>query len=318
MRARLSAGGYALAWRLSQLLPERLVLAIARLVADRAFRRNGRAVQRLRGNLARVVGPGATAEQLDRLTRAGLRSYSRYWVEMFRLPVLPAERIVREMQVENEDLLRSAYAAGNGVILALPHSGNWDHAGAWAVSTGMPFTTVAERLQPESLFDRFVRFRRNLGMEVLPIGGREDVTTSTLAARLRAGGMVCLLADRDLTGRGVEVQFFGEPARMPAGPAALALSTGAVLLPVVLWFAQPTGWRARILPPVPVPPPGERGARIAEMTQHLVDALATGIAEHPEDWHMLQRVWISQAARSPRSAGVPFAAAASPGDEGAT
>jgi KDO2-lipid IV(A) lauroyltransferase len=110
--------------------------------------------------------------------------------------------------------------------------------------------------------------------------------------RLRAGGCVCLVADRDLSTSGVDVEFFGGTARMPAGPAALALSTGAVLLPVALWFAERGGgWRGCIHPPVQPPPGGDRRAAIAAMTQELADAFAESIAEHPADWHMLQRLW---------------------------
>ena len=113
------------------------------------------------------------------------------------------------------------------MILSLPHMGNWDHAGAWLAGTGVPFTTVAERLKPESLFERFVEFRESLGMEVIPLTGGEQPPFKILAERLRSGGVLCLLADRDLTASGIEVEFFGSPARMPAGPAALAVDTGA-------------------------------------------------------------------------------------------
>jgi KDO2-lipid IV(A) lauroyltransferase len=169
---------------------------------------------------------------------------------------------------------------------------NWDHAGAWAVLSGLPFTTVAERLQPEALFDRFVAFRASLGMEVLPLTGGERPPFPVLADRLRAGRLVCLLADRDLTARGVPVTFFGEPTRMPAGPAALALQTGAALVPVTLWFTS-AGTRARIHPELPRPPGPDRPAVIRTMTQALADVFAAGIAEHPADWHMLQRLWLA-------------------------
>jgi KDO2-lipid IV(A) lauroyltransferase len=178
-------------------------------------------------------------------------------------------------------------AAGRGTVLALPHSGNWDAAGAWCTATGVPFTTVAERLQPESLYDRFVAFRESLGMEVLPLtGGRPPF--EVLVDRLLAGGTLCLLADRDLSARGVDVRFFGAAARMPAGPAALALRTGATLLPVTLSFL-PDGWRIVFHPEV-------RHTDVATMTQDLADAFAAGIAGAPADWHMLQRLWLDDLA----------------------
>jgi KDO2-lipid IV(A) lauroyltransferase len=171
--------------------------------------------------------------------------------------------------------------------------GNWDHAGAWCVRTGMPFTTVAERLQPASLFDRFVEFRRGLGMEVLPLTGDSTGPYPILRSRLENGGMLCLLADRDLTATGVEVDFFGEPARMPAGPASLALDTGAALLPVTLWYPDDggPGWRGRVHPEIVPPRSGDRRERIGDMTQRMADAFAVSIAAHPADWHMFQKVF---------------------------
>jgi KDO2-lipid IV(A) lauroyltransferase len=189
-----------------------------------------------------------------------------------------------------------AAAQGRGVICALPHSGNWDHAGAWLVGRGVRFTTVAERLKPEQLYDRFVAFRESLGMEVLPLtGGRPPF--EVLVERLRAGGVLCLLSDRDLSARGVDVEFFGAATRMPAGPASLALRTGAVLLPVTLSF-RPDGWDCAFHPPVP-------HTDVATMTQQVADAFASGIAAAPADWHMLQRLWLEDLApddprRAPR------------------
>jgi KDO2-lipid IV(A) lauroyltransferase len=196
------------------------------------------------------------------------------------------------MSCTDEWRLRDAVAAGNGMILALPHMGNWDHAGAWLTGTGVPFTTVAERLQPESLFERFVVFRESLGMEVIPLTGGERPPFELLAERLRAGGTLCLLGDRDLTATGIEVDFFGAPARMPAGPAALAHDTGAALLPVTLWYPDRRQWGSRIHPQVQVPARGSREQKIRVMTQQLADAYAETIAQWPQDWHMLQRVWV--------------------------
>jgi KDO2-lipid IV(A) lauroyltransferase len=183
-------------------------------------------------------------------------------------------------------------AAGRGVIFALPHMGNWEHAGAWIVLRGAGrFTTVAERLRPQSLYDRFVAFRESLGMEVLPHSGGAS-RFGVLARRLRAGGLVCLLCERDLTGSGIEVSFFGEPARMLGGPAALAVHTGAALMPVTLWYDGPY-WCARIHPEIPVPGEGSHGDKTAVMTQHLAGVFETAIARHPEDWHMLQKVFVA-------------------------
>jgi KDO2-lipid IV(A) lauroyltransferase len=293
LRRRAVVLGFTLGWAGVQAVP----LAVGRvsfaLAADVVWWRRPVGVRRLERNLARVTGL-TDERELRRLSRSAMRSYLRYWLELFRLPVLPPARIVGEMQTRDEHLLRDAVASGRGVILALPHMGNWDHAGAWLVATGVPFTTVAERLRPEELFDRFVAFRESLGMEVLPLTGGEGSSFRILQQRLRAGGCVCLVADRDLSASGVDVTFFGETARMPAGPAALAVSTGAALLPVTLWYADGgRGWVTRIHPEVRPPQLGDRRSQVVAMTQALADAFAESIAEHPADWHMLQRLWLA-------------------------
>jgi KDO2-lipid IV(A) lauroyltransferase len=283
LRQRAVDLAFALAWALVRRLPERTVTWLFQRAADRVVRKNGKGVQRLRSNLA-VVSPDA---DLDALTKAGMRSYLRYWQEAFRLPVWTDEQIVGRVRTVNEKLLRDAYAAGHGVICALPHLANYDHAGAWAGRTGMPVSTVAERLQPESLFDRFIAYRKKLGMEVLPLTGGDEDVTGVLAERLRAGGFVCLVAERDLSDRGVPVTFFGRPSRMPAGPAALSLRTGAPLIPATLHYDG-----ADLVITFHDLIETEGGA--AAMTQRCADAFAVGIAAHPEDWHMLQRIFLDR------------------------
>ena len=274
---------YAAGWRVVKALPEGAAVRLFDLGAELAWLRGGRGVRQLRANLARAA-PGLPPGELDALVRAALRSYARYWREVFRLQVTPVEHIVAGMRTTGEPAFRAALADGRGVVLALPHSGNWDHAGAWCTATGAPFTTVAERLEPASLFDRFVAFRESLGMEVLPLTGGPRPPYAVLAERLRAGGMLCLLADRDLSARGVDVRLLGATARFPAGPASLALRTGAALVPVTLAFA-PDGWLCTFWPAVP-------HTDVVEMTQALADAFGEGIRSHPADWHMLQRLWL--------------------------
>ncbi|MEU4389851.1 phosphatidylinositol mannoside acyltransferase [Kribbella sp. NPDC023855] len=284
LRQRVVDLAFALAWALVRRLPERLVTAIFQRAADFVVRRDGRGVQRLRANLA-VVRPNATPAELDALTRQGMRSYLRYWQEAFRLPEWDDARIVGRVRTVNEKVLRDAHAAGKGVICALPHLANYDHAGAWAGRTGMPVSTVAERLRPESLFDRFVAYRAKLGMEVLPLTGSDEHVFGVLAQRLRAGGFVCLVADRDLSERGVPVKFFGRQSRMPAGPAALSVRTGAPLIPATLHYDGPDLV-------ITFHDPIDRTGGPAQMTQRCADAFATGIADHPQDWHMLQRIFV--------------------------
>ncbi|WP_329458759.1 phosphatidylinositol mannoside acyltransferase [Streptomyces sp. NBC_01497] len=292
---------YGLGWATVKTLPEPVARSLGRTVADVAWKRRGKAIERLESNLARVV-PDAGPERLAELSKAGMRSYLRYWMESFRLPTWSKERVVNGFAPKGVHHLDEAFAANRGVIIALPHLANWDLAGAWvAQALGRNFTTVAERLKPESLYDRFVAYRESLGMEVLPHAG--GAAFGTLARRLRGGGMVCLVADRDLSSSGVEVDFFGERATMPAGPALLAQHTGAALLPVTLWYDDSPVMRGAVHPPVEVPASGTRAEKTSSMTQALADVFAGGIAEHPQDWHMLQRLWLADL--DPRGPGAP-------------
>jgi lauroyl/myristoyl acyltransferase len=287
---RLTDAMYGLGWAAVKKLPEPVAVRLGRTIADLAWKRRGKGVQRLESNYARVV-PDASPERLAELSRAGMRSYLRYWMESFRLPAWSKERIKGGFEIKDVHHLTDGLASGRGVILALPHMANWDLAGAWVTTKlDTPFTTVAERLEPETLYDRFVAYREGLGMEVLPHSG--GTAFGTLARRLRDGGLVCLVAERDLSASGVEVQFFGEATRIPAGPALLAQQTGALLLPVTLWYDDSPVMRGRVHPPVEVPETGTRAEKTSVMAQALADAFATGIADHPEDWHMLQRLWL--------------------------
>ncbi|MFF1781755.1 phosphatidylinositol mannoside acyltransferase [Streptomyces virginiae] len=288
---------YGLGWAGVKKLPEPAAVALGRRIADFAWKRRGKSVLRLESNLARVV-PDAGPERLRELSQAGMRSYMRYWMESFRLPTMDPKRFSTDVEFTDEHLLREALDSGRGVIVALPHLANWDLAGAWAIGhMNAPFTTVAERLKPETLYDRFVAYRESLGMEVLPHSG--GAAFGTLARRLRSGGLVCLVADRDLSASGVEVDFFGATARMPAGPALLAQQTGAVLLPATLHYGDTPKMYGRIHPEVEVPKTGTRTEKTTVMTQAVADAFASGIAEHPEDWHMLQRLWLDDLEERP-------------------
>jgi len=303
MRDRLTFLAYLAGWRLVRALPERAAYALFTMVADVAWRRDGAGVRRLRSNLSRAV-PGASEAELDALARAGMRSYLRYWCDAFRLPGWSRARTVGTIRLDGpgEAAAREAYASGRGVVLALAHQGNWDHAGAWSTLDWAPVTTVAERLRPEGLYRRFVAYREDLGMRVLALD--DDGVFRDLHRTLTAGGFVPLLADRDLTASGVPVTLLGEPARMAAGPAALALSSGAALFALSVYYERlPRGAPARWgivahFHAEVVPPPGAdrgpgRAERVAAMTQQVADGLSAGIAAHPEDWHMLQNYFLA-------------------------
>lgn len=286
--------GYAAGWRVVRALPERLATTMFDAGADFAARRGG-GPQQLRRNLARVLA--VPPEQVpDDLVRDSLRSYARYWREAFRLPSMDLEATAAaiDSSVEGQEYLEHAMAEGRGAVLALPHSGNWDMAGVWCTQKWGGLSTVNERLKPESLYRRFVEYREGLGFEIFPLSGGESPPFGELAARLRDNKIVCLLGERDLAAKGVPVTFFGEPTRMPAGPAKLAIETGAALLPVHCWFTGDR-WGFSIDPPIDVSV-GVDGA-----TQALADRFAANIAAHPADWHMLQPLWLDDLSAARRA-----------------
>jgi phosphatidylinositol dimannoside acyltransferase len=295
---RLTGVAYQLGWSLICRVPESWAQWAFAKAAGIAWRRQGPGVQRLEANLRRVLSWKHGTDEVDgkelrTLSRAALRSYARYWLEAFRLPVTPTERLVAGMRFQgpNEATLLACLKAGRGAVIALPHMGNFDQAGVWIIAQGAgKFTTVAERLRPESLYESFLRYRQGLGFEVLPLTGGGS-PFGTLAQRLRAGGLVCLVSDRDLKESGVEVEMFGEKARISA-VAALAVHTGAALMPTATWF-DGEDWGATIYDEIPVPETGTRAEKVAAMSQQLADRFAEAIAEHPEDWHMLQKVFVA-------------------------
>lgn len=290
VRDRIAYGVYVLGWTAVRRLPEAVAYRLFRVAADVAWRARLPGARRLERTLRQVLGPDVDPGRLSGVVREGMRSYLRYWCDTFRLPDWDADRTVGTVRTIDEHHLREPLAAGRGVVSPLPHMGNWDHAGAWASRTGAPVTTVAERLRPERLFARFVAFRESLGMEVLPLTGGDGDVPAVLAQRLRGGAFVPLLGDRDFGGSGVPVTMFGRTARFPAGPALLAVRTGAALVPVTTWFEGRT-LVVRLHEEVPPPATGPLGRRLAEMTQQVADVFEDSVRAHPQDWHMLAPIW---------------------------
>ncbi len=275
-RDRLLLGLYQLGWRVAHRLPSRLVRNTIRLMSAAAVRQNGGHVATLRRNLVIISG----GEADDDLARRAVASHLRNVFEMLALPGWSAREITQRVRAINEPVVRTAYA-GPGAVVALAHSGNWDLAGAWACLTGMPVTTVAEQLSGLS-YQAFVRFREGLGMEVL--SHRDPGVIGHLVTAVRQGRVVCLLADRDLAGRGLPVRFAGQPITMPAGPAVVARRAEALLIPAVCRYA---GEEMVIVIGEPIPPrPGREG--LIAMTQEVADFFTRTLAEQPEDWHMMQ------------------------------
>lgn len=283
---RLAAAGYIAGWKVVRHLPPRTAAVLFNAGADLASDQ-GRGAEMLRRNLTRVVG----AENVTRaLVRESMRSYARYWNEAFRLPAIAGdpELLARlDAGVRGRERLDETLSRGRGLILTLPHSGNWDMAGMWLVSRYSGFATVAERLRPEALFDAFVAYRESLGFEVLAATGSDVPPYERLREVLADGGIVCLMGERDMTPRGVPVSFFGEETTLPAGPAKLAIDTGAGLHVAHSWFtgtAADPDWGHSVSPALQV-------TDVAETTQRIADGFAANIAAHPADWHALQPMW---------------------------
>ena len=288
MAARdLTATAYLAGWRIVKFLPQPVARCVFNVAADLACcwgRGGGQSVQQLRRNLGRVVGVDTVT---DSLVRAAMRSYARYWMEAFRLPSLASSTTLLaelDSSVQGVSGLDRSIESGRGVILTLPHSGNWDMAGVWLVHHAGTFTTVAERLKPEVLYEAFVEYRESLGFEVLALTGGQP-PFSRLMEVLNQGGVVCLMGERDLKRSGVDVSFFGELTKMPAGPAELARRTGAALhVAHCLFYCD--GWGFSISEEITV---GE----VQETVQRIADEFAVHIARHPVDWHMLQPQWLA-------------------------
>ena len=267
---------YRYGWRVAARLPTRLVSMIISAISSVALRDNGVHIRTLRRNLAYASGAPAG----DHLVRAAVKSYLRSFYEVLALPAWSETEIQNRVRAVNEPAVREAFA-GSGAVVALPHSGNWDLAGAWACVTGMPVTTVVEQLPPEE-FTAFLTFRQRLGMQVL--SHRDPQVLSKLIEAIRRRRVVCLLADRDLAGSGVPVTWRGQRITMPAGPALVARRTGAALLPAVCQFSD--GGMAIIIGNQIPARPGRDG--LVAMMQDVADFFAHTIAKQPADWHMMQ------------------------------
>ena len=283
----ISAQLYLSGWRIVQVLPEKSAYRLFEKLGKIFHNRNGKAVKRLRSNL-QVVMPRANSHELEEIVIKGISSYFRYWCDTFRFPGWSTQRIIDSVNTTNENLLKDPVAAGTGVIVALPHSGNWDHAGAYFCAQGIPLVSVAERVKPEKLFQKFLTYRRAIGMEILPL---DSNTLPTLSNRLNAGKLIALVADRDFSKNGVEVDFFGKKAKMPIGPALLSLRTGAPLITAQVSY-NPKGIQIDFLGPLTPRIQGSLQDQAKDLVQQCADNFALGISKKPEDWHMLQRIWI--------------------------
>jgi lauroyl/myristoyl acyltransferase len=293
---------YATGWRLAPKVPEPVLRGAFTAIADASWALRKGGVDQLERNLERVA-PGLDRRDLRRLSRAGMRSYMRYFREAFTLSGATPEQIQARMRLANGEVLQPYLDEGQSVLLALGHTGNWDLAGAWGTRNLAPVLTVAERLEPPSLFEEFLSFRESLGMTILAFGD-DGVFRSLVRGAQEGGKLVPLLADRDLSSQGVEVDMFGERVRVAAGPAALSVMTGAPLFGTSLTYERLEGERRRAAgtpwgvvatfgPLVQTDPGLSRRERIAQATQQWVDFLASEVRRCPQDWHMLQKLFVA-------------------------
>jgi lauroyl/myristoyl acyltransferase len=241
-------------------------------------------------NLRRVHGDGLGGFALRRAVAATFESYARYWVESFQLPDTTPDVIERGLVAEGWEHIVAAREQGNGAIVALPHLGGWEWAAMWATRCrDIPLTVVVESLEPPDVYEWFVSLREALGMHVVPLGPRAG--TEVLNA-LRANHVVCLLCDRDISGGGIEVEFFGERTTLPGGPATLALRAGAPIFPTAIYF-EGDGHVGLVRPPLDTARRGKLRTDVERITQDLAAELEVLIRRAPEQWHLLQPNWPS-------------------------
>ena len=240
----------------------------------------------------RRVNPALRGTALRLAVQAAFDSYAKYYMDTFRLPSLSKRAVDRVFRVDGFEHVEHSVAGGSGTILALPHLGGWEWAGRWMTDRGYRMTVVVEALQPPELFEWFAELRADLGMTVVAAG--PDAGAAVLKA-LRANEIVCLLCDRDLERTGVEVEFFGERTTLPAGPATLALRTGAPILPVAVYYddSRLNGHHAVVRPPVPAHRYANLRTDVARITQQLAHELELLIRRAPEQWHLFQPNWPS-------------------------
>lgn len=265
--------------------PARALAAGAGLVMSRLWH-DRRPV--IAANIRRVVGPELPEEDLERLVTEAFHSYASYWVDSARLVSMRPREIERRFSIEGYEHVERAMAERTGIILALPHFGCWDLGGAWLTLKGTPMTTVVEPLDPPDLYEWFRARREALGLTVHTFGPQ---TSGRLSAALRAGRLVGLVADRDLVGTGVEVEFFGEKTTLPGGPAVLSLRTGAPLCSTIVY--QRPGGRGHgvIQAPIEMERTGSLRADVARLTGLLAGELESLIRKAPAQWHMFQPNW---------------------------
>jgi phosphatidylinositol dimannoside acyltransferase len=303
---RVSYGAFATAERVAMALPEFVGRRLFDLAGLAAFHLAPRARRVMAGNLRRVLGRPEGSPLVLAATKDAFRSYARYWYDTFRIRVMPQEEFRSRVRFVGLEHIERALEGGRGVVLALPHIGNWDAAGSWVAGSGIGVTAVAEVLRPERLFRLFLEHREALGMRIVPLDDDRGVGDE-LVRLMGENEVIALVADRDLRGRGVEVEMFGETRRMPAGPALLSVFTGSPLLPAACYDLA-DGWLVDVGEPLEVEPSGVMRADVTALTRLLAKRFERAISAAPTQWHMFQPAWDLGASGERDAAGAAAAA----------
>lgn len=274
--------------RVAMALPERIGRRVFDALGRLAYRAMPGVRRTVAENQSRVLGLPVEHPLVRGATEEAFRLYARYWYDTFRVRALPDEEVLRRTRFEGLEHVRAALAEGRGCVAVIPHMGNWDVAGRWLKIAGYEVVAVAEVLRPRRLTDLFVRHRRALGIEIVLLEPGSGVGRR-LAQLLSENRIVALVADRDLTGRGVTVEMFGSPRRLPTGPATLAISSGAPLL-VCSSLTTEDGWAFRV-EPLQVERTGDLRADVEAITRAIAERFERQIAANPPDWHVFQPAW---------------------------
>jgi lauroyl/myristoyl acyltransferase len=301
-RETLGYWGYRSAEWLAMSLPERAGRRVFETIGRVAYRRLAGVRATVAANQARVLGAEPTDARVDHASREAFELYARFWFDAFRIRTMPVAEFNERVVMIGAENIDRALEGGKGCVCALPHMGNWDAAGHWFGANGYRISAVAEELRPPRLYDLFLRHREELGMRIVGLT-REGHVGQQLKQLLSENWMVALVADRDLTGRGIEVEMFGATRRVPAGPALLSLSSGAPLV-VCPVYTRDDGWEVRIEEPLEIERTGVMREDVAALSRLMAERFERAIAAKPTDWHMFQLAW-EEAASTAASPATP-------------
>ena len=282
--------GYKLAALLSRKLPKRLGLSVASFLGYAIARIDKKRRDQVIRNANRLSDSELSRKELKDFVNQTFESYAHYWVNTFRLVDMTKQELESTFSHDGWELIETALKKDSGVILVLPHLGAWEWGGLWISKIkGVSVSAVVEPLEPPELFEWFKRSRNALGMDIISLGS--DAGPQVLKA-ISDKQLIVLVSDRDVGGSSVEVEFFGEKTLLPAGPATLALRTGATLLPVAVYNKE-DGCHGVVRPAISLERKGKFRSDVKRITQTIADEMELLIRKAPEQWHLMQPNWPS-------------------------